>query len=79
MSLDGTTHCLLYGKITEKLLMLSTVMRTVNEIMETVTANVTSWTMLFLEGLRLHFSEFLVHFANVSCTCFNFQRVIFRD
>jgi hypothetical protein len=31
MSLDGTTHCLLYGKRTEKLLTLSTVMRTVNE------------------------------------------------
>jgi hypothetical protein len=27
----------------------------------------------------LHSSEFLVHFANVFCKCFNFQRVIFRD
>ena len=42
MSLDDTTHSLLYGKRTEKLLMLSTVMRTVNELMETVTAIVTS-------------------------------------
>ena len=32
----------------------------------------------FLEGLILYSSEFLVHFANVSCTCFNFHRVIFR-
>jgi len=28
------------------------------------TVNVTSWTM-FLEGLLLHSSEFLLHFANV--------------
>jgi len=39
------------------------------------TVNVTSWTM-FLEGLLLHSSEFLLHFANV--ICFNFQRVVFR-
>jgi hypothetical protein len=32
MSLDGTTHCLLYGKRTETLLILSTVMRTANEL-----------------------------------------------
>ena len=32
ISLDNTTHC------SEKLLMLSTVMRTVNELIETVTA-----------------------------------------
>ena len=57
MSLDGTTHCLLYGKRTEKLLMLSTVMRTVNELMETVTADVTIWTM-FLERPILYSSEF---------------------
>ena len=43
--------------------MLSTVMRTINELRETVTANVTSWTMFL--GLMLHSSEFLVHFANV--------------
>ena len=42
MSLDGTTHCLLYGKRTEILLMLSTVMCTVNELIETVTVIVTS-------------------------------------
>jgi hypothetical protein len=30
--------------------------------METVTANVTSWTMFFLEGLMFHSLEFLVHF-----------------
>jgi hypothetical protein len=65
MSLDGTTHCLMYGKRTQKSLILSTVMHTVNELMETVTANVTSWTMFFLEGLMLHSSEFLVHFANL--------------
>jgi hypothetical protein len=59
MSLDGTTHCLLYGKRTKKLLILSTVMRTVNELMETFTANVISCTM-FLEGLMLHFSEFFL-------------------
>jgi hypothetical protein len=47
MSSDDTTHCLLYGKRTEKLLMLSTVMSTVNELRETVTANVTIWTMFF--------------------------------
>jgi hypothetical protein len=58
MSLDSTTHCLLYGKRTEKFMMLSTVMRNVNELMETFTANVIRWTM-FLEGLMLHFSEFL--------------------
>ena len=34
---------------------------------------------VFIEGLMLYFSEFLVHFANVSCTCFNFHRVFFRD
>ena len=34
-------------KRTKKLLMLSTVMRTVNELMETVTANGTTWTMFF--------------------------------
>jgi uncharacterized protein CbrC (UPF0167 family) len=75
MSLDDTTHCLLCGTRTEKSLMLSTDMRTVNELtlnlltttivappsnaskwqmgfhsafkglMETVTANVTSWTV----------------------------------
>jgi hypothetical protein len=50
MSLDDTTHCLLYGKRTEKLLMLSTVMRTANELIERVTSNVTS-CMIFLEGL----------------------------
>jgi hypothetical protein len=47
MSLYDTTHCLLYGKRTEKSLMLSTVMRTVNELIETVTAHVTIWTMFF--------------------------------
>jgi hypothetical protein len=47
MSLDDTAHFLLYGKRTEKLLILSTVMRTVNELIETVTANVTIWTMFF--------------------------------
>jgi hypothetical protein len=47
MSLDGTTHCLLCGKRTENLLILSTFLRTVNELMEKVTANVTSWTMFF--------------------------------
>jgi hypothetical protein len=47
MSLDGTTHCLLYGKRTENFLMLRTLMRTVNELMERVTANVASWTMFF--------------------------------
>ena len=26
----------------------------------------------------LYSSEFILHFANVFCTCFNFQRVIFR-
>jgi hypothetical protein len=71
MSLDGTTHCLLYGKRTEKLLMLSTVMRTANKLIETVIANVKSWTM-FLEGPILHSSEFFLHFANVFCTCLNF-------
>ena len=43
MSLDGTMHCLLYGKRTEKLQILCTV----NELIETATANVTSWTMFF--------------------------------
>jgi hypothetical protein len=71
MSLDGTTHCLLYGKGTEKFVMLSVVMRTVNELTETFTANVKSWTM-FLEGLMIHSLEFLVHFAKVFCTCLNF-------
>jgi len=47
MSLDETTHYLLYGKRTEKSLMLSSVMRTVKELMETVTANVTIWTVFF--------------------------------
>jgi hypothetical protein len=47
MSLDGTTHCLLYGKRTEKFLILSTLMHTVKELIETVTANVTSWTVFF--------------------------------
>ena len=77
MSLDGTTHCLLYGKRTEKLLMSSTVMETVNELIETVRVNATIWT-IFLEGLMLHSSEFFVHFANVFWTCFNFRRVFFR-
>jgi hypothetical protein len=45
ISFDDTTHCLLYGKWTEKILMLSTVMRTVIELRET--ANVTIWTMFF--------------------------------
>jgi hypothetical protein len=47
MSLDGATHCLLFGKRTEKLLTFSTIMRTVNELMETFTANETSWTTFF--------------------------------
>ena len=42
VSLDDTTHFLLYGKRTEKLLMLSTGMRTVNELLEAVTAIVKS-------------------------------------
>ena len=46
--------------------MLSTIIHTVNELIETVTANVTSWTMIFLEGPILIFSEFLVHLQ----TCF---------
>jgi len=32
-----------------------------------------------LEGPILHSSEFLLHFTNVFRTCFNLQRVIFRD
>ena len=47
-----------------KLLKLSTVIRTSKELIETITDNVTSWTK-FLEGLLLHASEFLLHFANV--------------
>ena len=39
-------------------------MRTVNELMETITIKVTSWTK-FLEGILLYSSEFLLHFANV--------------
>jgi len=42
----------------EKLLMLSTVMRTVNELMETVTANVTIWTMFFRRTNVLFFGIF---------------------
>jgi len=53
-------------------------MCTVNGLIEIITANVTSWTM-FLEGPILHSSEFLLQFAYVFCTCFNLQRVIFRD
>jgi hypothetical protein len=64
MSLDETMHCLLYGKRTEKLLMLSNVMHSVNELRETVRANMTIWT-ISLEGSLLHSSEFLLHFANV--------------
>ena len=66
MSLDGTTHCLLYGKRTEKLLMLSTVMCTVNELMETVTANGTTWTMTLRTnasffGISCAFCKRLLH------------------
>jgi hypothetical protein len=39
-------------------------MRTMNELMETITVKVTIWTM-FVEGILLHLSEFLFHFANV--------------
>jgi hypothetical protein len=39
-------------------------MQTVKELIETIMVNVTIWTM-FLEGLLLHSSEFLLHFANV--------------
>jgi hypothetical protein len=47
MSLYGTTHSLMYGKRTEKFVILSTILRTVKELMETFTANVTNWTMFF--------------------------------
>jgi len=67
MSLDDTTHSLLYGKRTEKLLMLNTVMRTLNELMETVAVNLTSWTMFFrktkasLFGVSCAFCKHLLH------------------
>jgi hypothetical protein len=67
MSLDGTTHCLLYGKRTEKSQMLRTVMRTANELIETVTANVTIWTMFFRRtnatffGVSCAFCKRLLH------------------
>jgi len=52
-------------------------MRTVNELMATITINVTSWTM-FSEGLLLHPSEFFLHLEMSFCICLHFQRVIFR-
>ena len=66
-SLDDTRHCLLYGKRIEKMLMLNTVMRTVNELMETVTANGASWTMFFFRtnasffGISCAFCKRLLH------------------
>ena len=59
-----TAYCM---EKTEKLLMLNTVMRTVNELMETVTANVTSWTMFFRRtntsfiGISCAFANFFAH------------------
>jgi len=44
---------------------VGTLIRTAKELIETFRGNVTSWTKVFLEGLLLHSSEFLLHFANV--------------
>jgi len=52
-------------------------MRTVNDLMETITINVTSWTM-FLDGLLLHPSELFLHLETSFCICLHFQRVLFR-
>jgi hypothetical protein len=43
---------------------VNTVICTVEELMKTITIKVTSWTM-FLVGILLYSSEFLLYFANV--------------